>query len=126
MNDQLNIALRELNIDILLKLVPELKDTIGCEQNNPGHDSDVFQHTLRFIERIPMDSTLRMAALLTSIPIPEQEEVVRRVDKLLALADKIDLRYKNAKTQLERAEKAIYVKAFRGELVKHAENNKLN
>lgn len=54
------------------------------------------------------------------VPLPslsEQEEIVRRVDRLFALADKIELRYKNAKAQLERAERAIYAKAFRGELV---------
>jgi len=48
--------------------------------------------------------------------LPEQEEIVRRVDKLFALADKIEERYNKAKRQLERAEKAIYAKAFRGEL----------
>lgn len=51
-------------------------------------------------------------------PLHEQEEIVRRVDKLFALADKIELRYRNAKVQLARAENAIYAKAFRGELVK--------
>jgi type I restriction enzyme S subunit len=51
-------------------------------------------------------------------PLPEQEEIVRRVDKLFALSDKIDQRYKNAKAQLARAEKSIYAKSFRGELVK--------
>jgi type I restriction enzyme S subunit len=49
-------------------------------------------------------------------PLPEQEEIVRRVDKLFALADKIEERYSNVKRQLERAERAIYAKAFRGEL----------
>ena len=49
-------------------------------------------------------------------PLPEQEEIVRRVDKLFALADKIEERYNKVKRQLERAGKAIYAKAFRGEL----------
>lgn len=58
------------------------------------------------------------------IPTPsllEQEEIDRRVDKLFALADKIEKRYNNTKAQLDRAEKAIYAKAFRGELVKPGE-----
>ena len=54
-------------------------------------------------------------------PLPEQEEIVRRVDKLFALADKIEQRYKTAKAQLVRAEKAIYAKAFCGELVRQVE-----
>jgi type I restriction enzyme S subunit len=49
-------------------------------------------------------------------PLPEQGEIVRRVDKLFILADKIEDRYNMVKKQLERAEKAIYSKAFRGEL----------
>lgn len=58
------------------------------------------------------------------IPTPtyqEQKEIVRRVDKLFALADKIEQRYTNSRTQLERAEKAIYAKAFQGELIKLSE-----
>lgn len=51
-------------------------------------------------------------------PLHEQEEIVRRVDKLFALADKIEQKYTNAKEQLARAEKAIFAKAFRGELVR--------
>ena len=54
-------------------------------------------------------------------PLPEQEEIVLRVDKLFELGDKIEKRYKNAKVQLARAEKAIYAKAFRGELVRQEE-----
>ncbi len=54
-------------------------------------------------------------------PLDEQEEIVRRVDKLFALTDKIEQRYKNAKAQIERVEKAIYAKAFRGELVRQGE-----
>ena len=49
-------------------------------------------------------------------PLPEQEEIIRRVDKMFAIADKIEERYNKVKRQLERAEKAIYAKAFRGEL----------
>lgn len=75
MNDQMNIAFRELNIDNLLKLVPELKEAISCAQNHPGHDSDVFEHTLKVIERLPMDSTLRMAALLHDIGKPRKKVV---------------------------------------------------
>lgn len=49
-------------------------------------------------------------------PLPEQEEIVRRVDALFALADKIEEHYKTAKQSLARAEKALYAKAFSGEL----------
>ena len=49
-------------------------------------------------------------------PLPEQEEIVRRVDQLFALADSIEQRYNTAKATLAKAEKALYKKAFSGEL----------
>ena len=58
---------------------------------------------------------------LPAIPLHEQEEIVCRVDKLFALADRIQQKYKKAKAQLARAEKSIYAKAFRGELVRQEE-----
>lgn len=49
-------------------------------------------------------------------PIVEQDEIVRRVDKLFAIADSIEERYFIAKQKVDKAEKALYTKAFRGEL----------
>jgi len=60
---------------------------------------------------------------LPSIPLPEQKEIVFRIDKLFTIAEKIEHRYKNAKAQLARAEKAIYAKAFRGELIRQTGEN---
>ena len=66
------------------------------------------------IKHLPQDRLVEIVIPLP--PLAEQEEIVRRVDKLFALADKIEERCNKVKRQLERAEKAIYAKAFRGEL----------
>ncbi len=67
----------------------------------------------------PRINTTQLKNIVLSVPpLPEQEEIVRRVDKLFTLSDKIEIRYINAKAQLARAEKAIYAKAFQGELVR--------
>lgn len=50
-------------------------------------------------------------------PLAEQEEIVRCIDKLFAIADELEERYKKAKNLIARAEKSIYSKAFSGELV---------
>lgn len=50
-------------------------------------------------------------------PLQEQEEIVRRVDALFALADKIEARVRTATTRVEKTTQAILAKAFRGELV---------
>jgi len=59
----------------------------------------------------------KLAAFVIPLPpLTEQEEIVRRVDKLFAIADSIEERYNAVRLQLKRAERAAYAKAFRGEL----------
>jgi type I restriction enzyme S subunit len=50
-------------------------------------------------------------------PIPEQHEIVRRVDALLKLADAIEKRVEAATKRADKLTQAILAKAFRGELV---------
>ncbi len=62
------------------------------------------------------------AQKLASFEIPwcdvnEQREIVRRVDALFALADKIEARVSAATARVEKITQAILAKAFRGELV---------
>lgn len=59
---------------------------------------------------------------LRSIPInipslPEQQEIVRRVEKLLAVADQIEARFTEAKRRVDNITQSLLAKAFRGELV---------
>jgi type I restriction enzyme S subunit len=54
------------------------------------------------------------------IPLPsiaEQREIVRRVDALFALVDKIEARVQSATARVEKITQAILARAFRGELV---------
>lgn len=50
-------------------------------------------------------------------PLPEQHEIVRRVEALFALADRIERRVAAARARVERVTQAVLAKAFRGELV---------
>ncbi|NTW31961.1 MAG: hypothetical protein HGB12_04945, partial [Bacteroidetes bacterium] len=49
-------------------------------------------------------------------PIEEQQEIVRRVEKLFTLADSLEVKYKKALQLVEKIEQSILAKAFRGEL----------
>lgn len=60
----------ELTSETLLQLFPELIDMVNCEQNHPGHCCDVFTHTLRVVEQVPMDLELKLAAILHDIGKP--------------------------------------------------------
>jgi len=50
-------------------------------------------------------------------PLPEQHEIVRRVEALFAFADKIESRITAARTRADKLIQSTLAKAFRGELV---------
>lgn len=50
-------------------------------------------------------------------PLPEQKEIVRRVDALFALADRIEAKLTAARKRVDSLTQAVLAKAFRGELV---------
>jgi type I restriction enzyme, S subunit len=50
-------------------------------------------------------------------PLPEQQEIVRRVESLFALADRIEARFAEGRKRVDSITQAILAKAFRGELV---------
>lgn len=61
-----------------------------------------------------------------SLQIPErgeQDEIVRRVEKLFALADRLEARYQIARTQIEHLTPALLTKAFRGGLIPQDPND---
>lgn len=58
--------------------------------------------------------------LATTMPLPstaEQEEIARRVEKLLSLAHKLQQRIEAAERRVDRSSHAVLAKAFRGELI---------
>ena len=60
------------------------------------------------------------------IPFPslaDQAEIVRRVDALFALADRIEARCTTARAQAQRLSPLVLAKAFRGELVPQDPND---
>jgi type I restriction enzyme S subunit len=56
-------------------------------------------------------------------PFPEQAEIVRRVEALFALVDRIEARLSAARAQVERLTPATLHKAFRGDLVPQDPND---
>jgi type I restriction enzyme, S subunit len=56
-------------------------------------------------------------------PLPEQQEIVRRVESLFALTDQLEGRYAKAKAHVEKLTQSILAKAFSGELVPQDPND---
>lgn len=62
---------------------------------------------------------------LTRVPVPlppveEQAEIIKRVNKLFALADGLERRLEAAARRIDRSSQAVLAKAFRGELLSTA------
>jgi type I restriction enzyme S subunit len=69
-------------------------------------------------------SISKVSALPIQLPtLPEQQEIVRRVDDLFAFADRIEARLATARKTVERLTPATLAKAFRGELVPQDPND---
>jgi type I restriction enzyme S subunit len=65
-----------------------------------------------------------MENILLDVPtLEEQAEIVRRVEALFTLNDRLEARYRNACAQVERLTPALLAKAFRGELVPQDPND---
>lgn len=63
-------------------------------------------------------------AISISLPaIDEQREIIRRVEALFALADKVQAQYEAARARVGRLTSALLAKAFRGELVPQDPND---
>ncbi|MCX7954022.1 MAG: restriction endonuclease subunit S, partial [Bacteroidales bacterium] len=72
----------------------------------------------------PNCNATKLSNIVITLPTkPEQEEIVRRVEKLFAIADKIEEHYKKAMERVEKLEQAILAKAFRGELAEPDPND---
>lgn len=78
MADDVEKSIRN-RLDVLLKIMPEIKDMIGFEHNHPHHHLDVFEHTLLALSRAPQDFEIRLVLLLHDIGKPHsyQDEEVR-------------------------------------------------
>lgn len=69
LSDIPSILIKE-NIDIILKLIPELKNTIDFNQYNDYHQYDVFEHIIHVIDNTSNNYILRISALFHDIGKP--------------------------------------------------------
>lgn len=103
-----------------LNIVPEfilayLLSPAGRTQIISAASSTSGLHTL---------SVSKISALELNIPpVEEQSEIVRRVEKLLAFADRLEERLSQAQAAVQKLTPALLAKAFRGELVPQDPND---
>lgn len=73
--DELNEVLSKQAIDreALLNIVPQL-NMLKCSQHHPAHTYDVFEHTIKVVEKLPSDAFLRTLALFHDIGKPSTKD----------------------------------------------------
>lgn len=72
----------------------------------------------------PVISGQKIYPLSFNLPtLPEQTEIVRRVETLFSFADRLDARVQTAQTAADRLTPSLLAKAFRGELVPQDPND---
>jgi type I restriction enzyme, S subunit len=65
-----------------------------------------------------------LRAIQVELPaLPEQQEIIRRVETLFTFVDRLEARYTTARAQVEQLTPALLAKAFRGELVPQDPND---
>ena len=89
--------------------------------------SDFFQNQLKSVmqqttrDQVPITKQVGLHVICP--PIEEQTEIVRRVEALFALADKVQTQYSAARARIDKLTASILAKAFRGELVPQDPND---
>lgn len=73
--------------------------------------------------RIFLNQSILSAVTYPVPPLSEQNEIIRRVESLFAIADRIEAKYAAALTSFDRLTPALLAKAFRGELVPQDPND---
>lgn len=81
------------------------------------HLHDYLQTQIHGATRPRINTTQLRNTPIPYPPLEEQKEIVRQVDKLFALADKLESHYQKAKARVDKLSQSILAKAFRGELV---------
>jgi type I restriction enzyme S subunit len=69
-------------------------------------------------------SISKVSGIAIEVPgLDEQKEIVRRVEELFAIADRIEAQYRAARARVDRLTQSLLAKAFRGELVPQDPND---
>lgn len=59
------------NLDRLIKIIPEIKQTIGFDHKNPAHKFDVWGHTLEALKLSEENLTVRTVLLFHDLAKPQ-------------------------------------------------------
>lgn len=119
-----------INLNYLLKLIPEIKYMIGFEHKHPHHHLDVWEHTLEALSLSQNDFDVRLTLLLHDIGKPfsyTEDDGVRHFHGHPLVSSKIA---KNILSRLgfndEYIDKICYLIKTHDNLIRESEINSVN
>ncbi|HWZ21461.1 MAG TPA: restriction endonuclease subunit S [Cytophagaceae bacterium] len=89
------------------------------EESSRNYLRDRATGTSGNMPKINQPTLMSLPVLLPTLQ--EQQEIVKHINELFSLADKIQARYTKAKKMLDKLSQSILVKAFKGELLSNDE-----
>ena len=88
-----------------------------CYEMQGQYWQDQLRSVMEQTTRDQVSVTKQVEFRIMVPPLSEQQEIVRRVEKLFAFADQIEARLRQAQAHVDKLTQSILAKAFRGELV---------
>jgi len=102
---------------VIARPTPELLPQYGCIFMNSTFAADFVNANKVGVAQAHFNVGSMKITPLPLPPLPEQTEIVRRVQLLFAFADRLEARLAAARRQIGQLTPALLAKAFRGELV---------
>ena len=99
LNEQPSLYIKENEHDIF-NLIPELKESVGFNQNNIWHIYDVYEHILHVVDNVSSNIILRLTALFHDIGKPFVYTEDENVDPVGACVGTGGSRVKNVVDEL--------------------------
>ena len=98
-------------------VLPETSSFLELFLNSTGHGLAEWRKWIYGEGRPHLSFDNLRETLVCLPPLAEQQEIVRRVEGLFALADQLELRLAKARGQVERLTPSLLARAFAGKLV---------
>lgn len=117
--------LRGVNVSRAIAVIPvvhEMTDWVQLNLRGPIGQKLIQSKTGGSAQPVLNLSEVRTLSIPLP-PVPEQQEIVRRVEGLFALADKLELRLAKAQKQVDQLTPSLLARAFAGKLVPQDPND---
>jgi type I restriction enzyme S subunit len=105
------------SVALMRPVLPETSCFLELFLNSPGHGLAEWRKWIYGEGRPHLSFDNLRETLVCLPPLPEQQEIVRRVEGLFALADQLEVRLAKSRGQVDKLTPSLLARAFAGQLV---------